>query len=340
MKAFLFRGAAVAFAILAVHYLILFTVHAPIPAEYWLREFIIAKKHQADAITSPKIIFSGGSTTLFGVDAAQVQKELGRPAINLGLHAGMRLDEHLALARETARPGDIVVLSLEPAYYDYYSTTWTTWAFRNALAWDPAELAQLSPGRRVLTYFTASDPDISWDLASAAFDQAFYPKNLAPRLQALQPESEIIARYQAVCGTATEFKFALSNLDANGDLLNAKSGETLFTGDVWPASRPAHVSTYARDQLVPFLADMKKQGVRVYFNYTPYLLFPTTRVGDWQSADATFRQEIAALGGTLLEKRDAFFMPVEDFYHSNLHLNEVGRSKRTAKLIEALRGVL
>ena len=340
MKAFLFRAGAVAAGILALHYLILFTVRSPIPAEYWLREFAVVKLHQAQAMTSPKIIFSGGSTTLFGIDAADVQRELGRPAINLGLHAGMRLEDHLALARAAAQPGDILILCLEPAYYDYYTTYWTTWAFRNAIAWNPASLDALTPAQRALVYFTASDPSISYDLAVAAIDKKFFPKNIAARRAALQPEPQVVAAYLAECGTAHDFNYSLANLDANGDLLNARSGEDLFNGDAWPLTRPAHVSAYAHDLLVPFLADMKAKGVRVYFDYTPYLLRTPPRDNDWQAADRTFRQELGDIGGILLEKREDLFFPIEDFYHSNLHLNEVGRSKRTPKLIDALRPIL
>ena len=329
-----------AICILVLHYLILFTVKTPLAAEYWLHDYLVAKLGLAKSMNSPKFIFSGGSATLFGIDAAEVQKKLGRPAVNLGLHAGLRLEDHLAYAREAARPGDILVLSLEPAYYETYSTAWTTWQFRNALAWNRPSLARLPLGQRLIVYFTASDPTISYDLVAAAYDEKFSPDTVGWRLKALQPEPQVFARYLTDRGTSHEFVYWLSNLDSNGDVLNTKSGEALFNGDAYPVSPPAHISAYARSQLVPFLAEMKKEGVRVYFDYTPYLIYPSSTPGNWQAADRSFRDELGDIGGTLLENRDALFFPVEDFYHSDLHLNEVGRRLRTANLIEALRPLL
>jgi hypothetical protein len=287
---------------------------------------------------SPKLIFAGGSTVLFGIDAAEVQRQLRRPAMNLGLHAALPLEEILGITREAARPGDIVVLALEGGFYESTSQ-WSTWDFRQALAWNRESLDRLPAIQRLLLYFTASDPNISYDLVVAASDERFRSRLVAPRLETLRPASEIIARYVASVGSAREFAFTLANLDANGDIMNAKPG-THFHGDAWPLSGPAHISAHARDQLVPFLNEMQKRGVRILFDYAPYLVNDKPRDSDWKSADASFRQELAALGGVPLEQRDALFFPAEYFYNTNLHLNEDGRRVRTVHLIQALQGVL
>ena len=322
--------------IMSAHYLILLTVRAPLPAEYWLREFIIVKRYQADAMPSPKIIFIGGSCTLFGIDAAEVQKSLGIPAINFGLHAGLRLEDHLSNARYVAKPGDIIILSLEPAYYDYYTTTWTTWNLRNALAWNRSSLDGLPWMRRMHICLTSSDLSISWDLLHADADQHWFPSEMGRRMEALAPEQTIIARYRSERETSQGFAYDVSNLDLNGDLLHARSGGLPFRGDTWPVTRPASISPYAEGLLVPFLTEMKRRQVRVLFDYTPYLVYETPN-DDWKKAEFQFQGEVHWLGGELLEERSAFFYPNTFFFNSNLHLNEHGREVRTQTLIEALR---
>ncbi len=338
MKTYLLRILAIVVVIMTAHYVVIAFVRAPLPAEYWLREFEIVKKYQADAMTSPKIIFAGGSCTLFGIDAAEVQRELNMPAINLGMHAAMRLEDHLALADAVAKPGDIVVLSLEPAYYDTYTTTWTTWNLRNALAWDRPSLDSQPFWRRCQIYMQSSDTSISWDLLMTKLTGPFFPADLAPRLAALAPEQTVIDRYLARRGSFHDFGYDVGNLDANGDILNARSNVP-FIGTSWAPTRPVTISSYAENLLVPFLAEMKKRNVTVYFDYTPYLVYKPPS-DSWKESETRFRENLRRIGGELIEQRDAFFYPNTLFFNSNLHLDEQGRALRTQALIAALRAKL
>jgi hypothetical protein len=336
VRTYLLKVLVTVLAIMAAHYLVLIAVRSPLPAEYWIREFIIVKRYQAAAMPSPKLIFSGGSCTLFGIDAAAVQKSLQMPAINLGLHAAMRLEDHLAEARSAAKSGDIIILSLEPAYYDTYTTKWNTWDLRNALAWDRASLDSLPLMRRWKIYFESSDPSMSWDLLTAGVSQRFFPASVGRRMEALAPEQTIIERYLSQPEKMRTFAYDIDNLDANGDLLNIRNEGPPFTGNTWAPTRPVTISSYAENLLAPFLEEMKNRHVRVIFDYTPYLVYKTP--GDeWKESETRFRQEIHRLGSELLEERDAFFYPNTFFFNSNLHLNEQGRQARTQVLIEALR---
>ncbi len=336
MKAYIRGVFIVTLAVMLAHYLVILTVRAPLPAEYWLREFEIAKRHQALSISSPKIIFVGGSCTLFGIDASAVQRALNVPTINLGLHAGMRLEDHLQNAIDVAKRGDTVILSLEPAYYDYYTPSWNAWQLRNAIAWNHQSLERLPFAQRLRVYFTASDCSVSCDLFGSLLQSWVHSDALVPRLRALAPEQEIVNRFEREKGTSQEFAYTLSNIDANGDLLHATDSEHSFAGTPYPVERPAAISDYARDTLVPFLQEMKARKVRVLFDYTPYVV-DGPPASDWSSIDTQFSMELERLGGKLIERRDAFFYPTALFFNSNLHLNEKGRGLRTGRLIDALR---
>jgi len=336
VKTYLVKLAAVVVIMMVGHYVILFTIRTPIPAEYWVREFIVVKQYQAAAMPSPKLIFAGGSFTLFGIDAVEVQRSLGLPAINLGLHAGMRLEDHLAEVSLAAKPGDVVVLSLEPAYYNYYTYRWNGWDLRNAIAWDHASLDSLPFGRRLQLFVESSDISISLDLVETGIIEHFFPTSLRRRQEALGPDQAIIARYLAEQGKSPVFVFDISNLDSNGDMLNTEGTTIALEGKKTSPMEPASISPYAESVLVPFLEEMKNRQVRVFFDYTPYML--SLKPGEeWKESEVAFSGEIRRIGGELLEQRDAFFYPNSLFFNSYLHLNAQGREKRTQTLIEALR---
>ena len=61
---------------------------------------------------SPRIILVGGSNVSFGIDAELMQRSLGIPVINDGLHAGLGVVP-LRELQEYLRPGDTVIISLE-----------------------------------------------------------------------------------------------------------------------------------------------------------------------------------------------------------------------------------
>src|SRR5258705_7873836 len=150
---YVFRTVAVAAIYLTFHFLVCLFLPAPIPAEYWVREMIGVKRMLASSISTPRIIFLGGSSTLFGIDASQVEEETGIRAMNMGMHAGMRLERVLSVGEDTARRGDILVLALEHIFYNC-DRSWNSWQVTNALAWDRSYFHSLPIGTQILAVFS------------------------------------------------------------------------------------------------------------------------------------------------------------------------------------------
>lgn len=63
------------------------------------------------SIDGPRIVLIGNSNLAFGIDSAYLEKELGMPVVNMGLHAGTgnAFNEQAALLN--VHPGDIYVIS-------------------------------------------------------------------------------------------------------------------------------------------------------------------------------------------------------------------------------------
>ena len=77
-------------------------------------------KHQRlEALRSPKIVLVGGSNLPFGIKSEMIEKSMGMPVVDMGLHAGLGMNFILSDVEEDIRTGDIVVVSLE--YHHYLS---------------------------------------------------------------------------------------------------------------------------------------------------------------------------------------------------------------------------
>lgn len=60
----------------------------------------------------PKLVFIGGSSTAFQIDA-QILTEAGLPAVNMGMHAGMGTKANAAFGLNAVRAGDTVIWAFE-----------------------------------------------------------------------------------------------------------------------------------------------------------------------------------------------------------------------------------
>ena len=79
------------------------------------------KQARLHASGQNRVILIGGSNLAFGIDSGVLEKSLGRPAANMGLHAALGLEYMLEEAAHGARPGDLAVLI--PEYEHFYGTT-------------------------------------------------------------------------------------------------------------------------------------------------------------------------------------------------------------------------
>lgn len=79
------------------------------------------KIDRLNSIEESKIILVGNSNVAFGFDSEKIQKEIGMPVVNLGLHGGLGNYFHEQMAKENIQVGDIVVLC-----HTNYSTSYIT----------------------------------------------------------------------------------------------------------------------------------------------------------------------------------------------------------------------
>ncbi|MBT2800999.1 hypothetical protein J7J49_06665 [Halomonas sp. ISL-56] len=90
----------------------------PHPNNEWIIQSISYKQKIANELLSPKIVVLAGSGAMFGINSTYLEETYGRPAVNLGVNAGISLPVILNSAEHIIQSGDLVLLPLEYPLYN------------------------------------------------------------------------------------------------------------------------------------------------------------------------------------------------------------------------------
>jgi hypothetical protein len=308
---------------------------APVAAEYWVPEAAVVKLATARSLPGPKIVVVGGSNALFGVDSALIERETRRPTVNLGLHAGLSLDYLLAIARPVLSPGDVVVLSLEYGYYETVNPS-PSWFSSNIMAWDPGYLRGLRPAERLDFALSAAAKRV----VNGAVAALYAPRLRQAHGRVVRPREALLEEARAVWRSgrygAEPVVYSFRSMDERGDIRNNAGAGYRDTLGALPAS----VFTYSAEpweRLQRFQEDCRRRGVRVVLSW-PAL--PDRLGGDpaaiRRHLDA-IRRQAAALGLASLGEPGEYFLDPRYFFDTLYHLNDGGRTIRTARLLPYLK---
>ncbi len=107
----------------------------------------IDKHRLLESLRCRKIVLVGGSNLAFGTDSQQMEKELGLPVVNMGLHAGLGLRYMLDEVKPYLNKNDIVLIV--PEYEQFGSLTeGYLQQHMQLLEVSPARLTNLMDSRR------------------------------------------------------------------------------------------------------------------------------------------------------------------------------------------------
>lgn len=76
---------------------------------YGFNAALLDKTKRAGELEGPKIILSGNSNLIFGIDSARIEETIGMPVVNLGMHAGLGNAFLDNIAPYFVKEGDIVI---------------------------------------------------------------------------------------------------------------------------------------------------------------------------------------------------------------------------------------
>lgn len=314
----IFVGILVGF--LAVHILIVsvreFRWH---PDAQYIGAWYDKKGQIADSIQAKKIIFAGGSNVQYGIRAGLVQKKLGIPTVNFGIHAGLPFSYILEQVKKIAKPGDTIVLIPE---YEYY--------FLDPNALNPVSLRYLSVCGQD---FIKKNPNKYFELLLT-----IPPEILFARL--LVNSKKVASEVQ---GKVQEHESAF---DQFGDR-NWISKDRMSDREKRLIERvkPTNLADPFSDKHAPFpeaefkafQAWCQNNGIQLLITYPNTVYFdeyeksnPQKFLGQLQSFYSNNKFK------TLMTPSDSM-LPREDFFDTVYHLNKEGADKRTSMLIDSLK---
>ena len=258
---------------------------------------------------SPRIILAGGSNVSFGLDAELMERRLGIPVINDGLHAGLGIVP-LRELQEFIRAGDVIIVSLE----------YSMFASKSIMEGDLAFLSdwiEYSP-RRI--GFLAN------------------PWKQAPSLYATMLQRKVNRQVNTYLfgGSLDEVRnvFIGTQYNANGDFIGHLHEASMARRKVPSVPYPVGA---VQDEIFVFLEQFhqiaREKGAEVYFAAPASRRTNCKNTGEDLMADffRTFEERSSI---PVLTPLDQVCLPDKYFFDTAYHLNAEGRQVRTERLIE------
>jgi hypothetical protein len=279
----------------------------------WVDDFMNVKESIAKNIVGNKIVILGGSASHFGIRTKDIQKELKIPVVNMAVCVALDTDYILFRVKQSLKPGDIIILPFEYELYSYNEVP-STIKLEYLFTYDRNYLFHTSP-LTVMRY-----------LLSVNRDQI---------ITAMRERKDKNNRKHPVerGGVYTSL-----GLNENGDATSNDGKEDFVSlplampiGE--PKPRPG--LTMVKE----FSEWCKRNNVTLYVSYPntvynaeyekPYYKYYFETLNNY-----FVRNNIPVLGNPYM-----FFYDKDLFYNSFYHLNKQGMTKRTAQLIQLIKGL-
>ena len=257
----------------------------------------------------PRIIVVGGSNVSFGIDAELMQRKLGIPVINDGIHAGLGVVP-LRELQEYIRTGDVIILSLEYSMFSNESIMEGDHAFLS-------DWIEYSP-RRIIYL-----PD---------------PWRNIPAIYATMLQRKVNRKVNTYLfgGSLAEIRtvFVGTKYNANGDFIGHLDQASMPRRKIPSVSYPV---SDLREEMFIFLEEFqqaaREKGAEVYFEA------PASRKTNCETTGETslmnfFKTFEERSSIPILTPPEDVCLPDKYFFDTAYHLNAEGRELRTRRLID------
>lgn len=303
-----------------------------LPAEYWVAEIIHLKVKYAKSLANePKVIVMAGSNSLFGFSTEIFQKEIGRPVLNLAVHASLPLTYKKSLILEYAKPGDIVIMPLEYSLY-FDDGKLNLWVLNQYIAWGKNEKNFIDS-----RHFYEILGSLLRSLPSRYIDAIFHPKYLF-REQPICSDNELNKLFNTA--PAVFLTNETYNINSSGkfgeffyrttpnDYIKNKANEGITYIDQTTPNK------YVMDQLVDLNHELRKRDVKLLLTYPVSI-----KNKDFSLKNNNHFKKLDQLVKNIEEHDLLFFgnpylynMPIDNFSDTEYHLNAKGNILRTLYL--------
>lgn len=271
------------------------------------------KANYANTIQTRKIVFTSGSSTLYGVNTVDIQKALNIPVVNLAVNAGLNNDYIFYKAKEVLRPGDILIVPNE-----YHHLIWdgelSTARNEYILAYDRIYFNALPLLEKIKIINTISLKDIYLSI-----EEQYY----------FNDKSIEIGK-----------KSTSKSLNENGDKLD-KTGhypdKIAFTGIGFPLKKEYTFETKGLMEIVKFNKWCQTHNIVLYMTFPNTINFQEYKEQKYTTYFNQLIQFYEQNNIHYLGYPTDFIYPKKYFYDTNYHLNTKGADMRTKQLINLMK---
>lgn len=276
----------------------------------WIHDCLKKKETIGRNIVDRKIVFDGGSATLFGVRTNDIERQIGVPCVNMATHGGLNIDYIFSNLKKILNKGDIVILPLEYHYFSYDGKL-NSLTLSYVISFDKKYFRSLPLSLRIKYLFSLSPIEFYRAVMLKIFD-----KNLV---------------------------YDVKMLNDNGDETNNIGNATINPGANFtnPFKLPSGTfkETYGLLKISEFNIWCNKHNIALYITY-PNLFY----LKEYENKD--YRNYFTNLNNYFLKNNIRtigtpydFFFNRKFFYDTEYHLNEQGAIVRTKQLIEMLKNL-
>lgn len=296
----------------------------PTLSSRWIHDITQKQLRLADEVKSPRLIIVAGSSALFGINAAEIQRVTGCPTFNFGTHAALQLDYRLDRLKDAVRPGDTLLFAWEYEAYEPPGDPGIEYDY--ILAYDPDYFRQMPLAGKI-----AFATRLAFGRLQRGWRNRLETEHSRPITQPYSPYTPITPGIDCLDDNGDEIFNTLARQSTAGNL--GRSGVLL--------NRPPCTSQASFDQLATFIAWAHQHHIAVLATFPNILWDPGY---DSPSAHRTL-QDIAKfytshgvpVVGTAQE---ATLHSRGEFLDSLYHLTHDAAVRRTDRLIPELRPYL
>jgi hypothetical protein len=278
---------------------------------FWIHHCMVKKEKISRSIKGAKLVFGGGSATLFGIRTKDIQDKLGVPCVNMAIHQGLQIDYQLYNLKKVLQKGDIVILPLEYSCF-IYNGDLDGITIGYVITYDKEYLKHI-PTIKSLKYIASVSPMLFLD-----------------SIQFIK-RKEIKKFYDS------------SNLNAYGDETSngdkPKIGPEDKSAPAFGVPSNSFNKTKGLEEISKFNVWCRQHGIMLYVTYANTLYFKEYDNHTYRNYFDNLTKYFADHNILTIGKPTDFFFNEDLFYDTNYHLNQKGVTMRTQQLINMLEKV-
>ncbi|RDU59476.1 hypothetical protein [Helicobacter sp. MIT 14-3879] len=299
-------------------------------AEMWLSKVYAIKDFiNAQPTQKQRILFVGGSSSLFGFDSSIIDANTKFKPINYSTHAGLPLNYHIDRIMNVAKAGDIIFLPLEFSYYINIEPYRNLWYLSNMLAWETYR-KYIDKSDILFAYLRQPPLIVIKKFAQTLINKGNHEENIIETMRQVWA-----ANQQKWAG------YNYQSLNSYGDFAY-QNNTNPYSQSIAQYLKPTfEISTFFVQEYYRLEAFAREHDIKIFLIYPPTMENPTFSIHDektYKTID-NLTTQLSKHGIQIYGDFRDFHFDNTYFFDTQNHLNKQGAILRTHAFIKLLQSL-